>query len=72
MDKVLSKLNIPRITCHKLRHSYATNLVKLKIAKEAIQYLMGHKSYETTQKYYVHLDIDLFKEELDTIIKLEY
>ena len=72
LDLLLSQLNIPRITCHKLRHSYATNLVKLKVSRDAIQYLMGHESYETTEKYYVHLDISLFEEELSKLSRLHF
>ncbi|MFJ7746701.1 tyrosine-type recombinase/integrase [Peribacillus sp. NPDC097295] len=72
LDLLLSKLNILRITCHKLRHSYATNLVKLKISREAIQYLMGHESYETTEKYYVHLNESLFKNEFLKLNSIYY
>lgn len=71
LDKLLYELNIRRLTSHRLRHSYVTNLVKLKISREAIQYLLGHESYETTEKYYVHLNVTLFKDELNTT-KLKY
>lgn len=72
LDLLLSELNIPRITCHKLRHSYATNLVKLKVSRDAIQYLMGHESYETTEKYYVHLNISLFEKEFTKLSSQQY
>lgn len=75
LDMLLYELKIPRLTCHKLRHSYATNLVKLKISKEAIQYLLGHESYETTEKYYVHyvhLDELLFKYEFIKLNSINY
>jgi len=36
-------------------------LIAISAAKDYVQYLLGHKEYRTTEKYYVHLHEEMFK-----------
>jgi len=40
-----------RISCHTLRHSYATNLMEGGLDVRVIQGLLGHRSLKTTTLY---------------------
>lgn len=62
LKKILSNLNIPAITAHGLRHSYATYLASKGNDRTHLQYLMGHEKFETTDKYYIHMHKDMFKD----------
>ncbi len=44
-----------KISCHLLRHSFASNLVKKKVGLVEIQKLLGHSSLSTTSVY-THVD----------------
>lgn len=52
------------VSCHKLRHSYATSLLSKGLNLAQIQKLMGHKDLTTTQVY-----LHITDEELDAAIK---
>ena len=54
--KATSKLGwSKKISCHMLRHSFASNLVKKKVGLVEIQKLLGHSSLKTTSVY-THVD----------------
>ena len=40
-----------RVSCHTLRHSYATNLMEQGVDVRVIQSLLGHRSLKTTTLY---------------------
>lgn len=46
-----------KLTCHTLRHIYATNLVRNKVTPQFLARLMRHSSVEVTNKYYTHLNL---------------
>lgn len=60
LKNILNTLNIPAITAHGLRHSYATYLASTGTERTHLQYLMGHEDYKTTDEYYIHLHKDMF------------
>jgi len=43
---------------HLFRHSYATNLLRLNVAPEVVQTLLGHASISTTIDTYSHLGVE--------------
>lgn len=50
------KDNAESLTPYIFRHNYATLLNNLKVSDREIQYLMGHTSIQTANKWYIHLD----------------
>jgi site-specific recombinase XerD len=45
-------------TPHQFRHSYATDLLRRRVAVEVVQHLLGHASISTTVDTYSHLGIE--------------
>lgn len=56
-----------RVSCHCLRHSYATHLLKRGNDIRTVQELLGHKSIRTTQ-IYLHINDDE-KREVDDLLR---
>jgi integrase/recombinase XerC len=42
---------VPGVSCHRLRHTFATRLVNLDVPVTTIQRLLGHHDLRTTQRY---------------------
>lgn len=62
MKKYSDELDIwKRITCHSLRHSYATRLLESWMNVREIQELLGHSDLKTTQWYCHVLQSNLWK-----------
>jgi site-specific recombinase XerD len=55
-----------RISCHTLRHSYATNLMAKGADVRVIQVLLGHRSLKTTTLY-LHMTSSVLKSIQDAI-----
>ena len=54
MVAVREELNMPGVTPHTLRHSYATHLLEMGASLHNIQHLLGHKQITSTMVY-LHL-----------------
>jgi site-specific recombinase XerD len=57
MTGACQRANLPRLTCHQLRHTCFTRLREAGMALEAIQAQAGHRSIEST-RIYLHLAND--------------
>lgn len=60
LKKIKRKLNIEVLSPHKLRHTYATNLVSEGADIESVRLLLGHSTYEMTKRY-LHLSTSHIK-----------
>lgn len=59
-------VGIPRRSPHKIRKTYATNLIYSGVNEEVVKYLMGHSDITTTRRSYViaRADMDFIREQL--------
>jgi integrase len=55
MNKHIEMSNLPHLTPHGLRHSFATRMFDKGYDLKEIQNHLGHASMETTMNYYLHL-----------------
>ena len=55
-----------RVSCHTLRHSYATNLMAQGVDVRVIQVLLGHRSLKTTTLY-LHMTSSVMRSVQDSI-----
>ena len=58
---LLESLNLPRLTPHSCRHTFATMLAKNGADTLAIQRMIGHTNYAFTANVYTRTDIELLK-----------
>lgn len=61
VSRLVSKVLPPGVTCHKLRHRFATQVIKTGGELLALQRLLGHASVATTQGY-VGIDDDQLRD----------
>src|SRR6185369_10681762 len=59
------KLGIDKITSHKLRHIFGTDMARNGIPSYHLQKLMRHSELETTLRYYVHLNLEDYRKSLN-------
>ena len=55
-----------QVSCHTLRHSFASSLVKKKVGLVEIQKLLGHSSLKVTSVY-THVDMDQLNEAVNAL-----
>lgn len=60
-----NKLGVDKITSHKLRHVFGTDMARNGIPSYHLQKLMRHSELETTLRYYVHLNLEDYRKSLD-------
>lgn len=56
-SNILKKLNLNHFKYHSLRHTFASNLISLKIDYKTVSELLGHSNISLTLNLYVHPSI---------------
>jgi len=54
MGRILKRAELPHMTIHALRHTYATTALNAGVAAQNVARLLGHKDGATTLKFYAH------------------
>lgn len=67
--KLLTKLNLPSIRFHDLRHSYATAMIEQKIPLKTVSHMLGHSNISITADIYCDV-INSHKEGAEVAEKL--
>ena len=72
LTKFLSKADCPRVSCHKIRHTWITRLISTGVSVNNVSRMAGHASSDITLKIYTHYckDIDNSKEVLEKIFAI--
>ncbi|MCI8760612.1 MAG: site-specific integrase [Clostridia bacterium] len=68
-QKILKKANITNINFHGLRHTFATNCIKLGIDYKTVSELLGHATVNITLNLYVHPEMSQKKKCINLICK---
>jgi len=63
ITRLFRKYGLPQITCHKLRHAYASHYSQL-LSPEALRKQMRHRNVQTTMSYYVHVSEEMIQSAL--------
>lgn len=59
-----SPVLLPPLSCHWLRHSFATRCCEAEVNPKALQRILGHADFETTMDIYAEATGDLQKVQL--------
>jgi site-specific recombinase XerD len=62
LKKAAERAQCPSVTCHQLRHTYATEMVRLGVSLPALMQLLGHKDIRMTMRYVQVTQLDLQRE----------
>lgn len=65
------KEELPNVTPHVCRHTFATNMARSGMNPKSLQILMGHADISTTLNIYTHLGFDDVQQEMLKISKLQ-
>lgn len=68
-EKVLKQADIEKINFHGLRHTFATNCIKLGVDYKTVSELLGHATVNITLNLYVHPQMSQKKKCIDLICK---
>lgn len=68
-ENILTKANIQKINFHGLRHTFATNCIKLGVDYKTVSELLGHATVNITLNLYVHPQMSQKKKCINLICK---
>lgn len=64
-ERLIKKLEIPKLKFHGLRHSFATRCIESKCDYKTVSVILGHSNISTTLNLYVHPNIEQKKKCID-------
>ena len=70
LERHCSKLNLPNISIHGLRHTHASLLLFAGVSIASVARRLGHASMTTTQKTYLHIIQELENQDTDLVMRL--
>lgn len=65
--RIVDRLDLPDITVHGLRHTAATNALRVGVPVHAVARMLGHADASVTLRTYSHVLVDLESESVDRI-----
>ncbi len=69
LTRYCTKLNIPVISVHGLRHTHASILLYAGVSIASVARRLGHASMTTTQKTYLHVIQELENQDIDLVMR---
>ena len=68
-NRLMEKLDIPKLKYHGLRHSFATRCIEAGCDYKTVSVLLGHSNISTTLNLYVHPNMELKKRCINKMLK---
>ena len=68
-NKLMEKLDIPKLKYHGLRHSFATRCIEAGCDYKTVSVLLGHSNISTTLNLYVHPNMEQKKRCINKMLK---
>lgn len=68
-DRLMEKLDIPKLKYHGLRHSFATRCIEAGCDYKTVSVLLGHANISTTLNLYVHPNMEQKKRCINKMLK---
>ncbi len=66
-NQLNQKRKVPHITPYSARHTFATLAYRADVDKEALSKMVGHLSFETTHRFYIHSELEAMRREANKI-----
>ena len=68
-NRLMEKLDIPKLKYHGLRHSFATRCIEAECDYKTVSVLLGHSNISTTLNLYVHPNMEQKKRCINKMLK---
>ena len=68
-NRLMEKLDIPKLKYHGLRHSFATRCIEAGCDYKTVSVLLGHSNISTTLNLYVHPNMEQKKRCINKMLK---
>ena len=66
-DQLTRKKEIQHITPYSARHTFATLAYRAGVDKNVLIRMIGHTNFKTTQKFYIHSELEIMLSEATKI-----